>query len=61
VGRPFWVAAAVYSAGRLFIDAFRDNVPVVGDGYHLIQIVSLALLLVALFQIGQMVNPLPES
>ncbi len=61
VARPFWVATAVYSVGRLFVDAFRDNVPVVGDGYHLVQIVSLALLLVALFQIGQLVKPLPES
>lgn len=61
VGRPFWVATAVYSAGRLFVDAFRDNVPVVGDGYHLVQIISLVLLLVTLFQIGQLAKPLPES
>lgn len=61
VGRPFWVATAVYSAGRLFVDAFRDNVSVIGDGYHLIQIISLVILLVALFQIGQLAKPLPES
>ncbi|MBK8903679.1 MAG: prolipoprotein diacylglyceryl transferase [Anaerolineaceae bacterium] len=61
VGRPVWVAAAVYSAGRLFVDAFRDNVPVIGDGYHLLQIVSLMILLAALFQIGRLAAPLPES
>lgn len=61
VGRPFWVATAVYSTGRLFVDAFRDNPPVIGDGYHLVQLVSLALLLVALFQMGRLARPLPGS
>lgn len=32
------MATAIYSVGRLFVDAFRDNVPVVGDGYHLVRI-----------------------
>ncbi len=61
VGRPFWLTTAVYSAGRLFVDAFRDNAPVVGDGYHLLQVVSLVILLAALFQLGQLAKPGSES
>lgn len=61
VGRPFWLTTGVYSAGRLFVDAFRDNVPVVGDGYHLLQILSLLVLLAALFRLGQLAKPAPES
>ncbi|MAT97189.1 MAG: hypothetical protein CL608_08605 [Anaerolineaceae bacterium] len=61
VGRPFLLATAVYSAGRLFVDAFRDNAWVVGGGYHILQIVSLFILLAALFQIGRTVNTVPDS
>ncbi|MCP4417646.1 MAG: prolipoprotein diacylglyceryl transferase [Chloroflexi bacterium] len=52
-GRPFLFTIAVYSAGRLFVDAFRDNVPVIGDGYHILQIASLLILLSALFLISR--------
>ena len=61
VGRPFLLTTAVYSAGRLFVDAFRDNAPVIGDGYHVWQIVSLLILLAALFQIGRAVKNVPDS
>jgi phosphatidylglycerol---prolipoprotein diacylglyceryl transferase len=60
VGRPFLFSAAVYSTGRLFVDAFRENSPIVGDGYHLLQIGSLVILLAALFQIGRMAQAKTE-
>lgn len=56
VGRPFLWGTAVYSTGRLFVDAFRDNPVTVGDGYRVLQIVSLVILLLILFQNGRMVQ-----
>ncbi|GJM40066.1 MAG: prolipoprotein diacylglyceryl transferase [Ardenticatenaceae bacterium] len=56
VGRPFLLGTAVYSAGRLFFDAFRDDPLTVGDGYRVLQIVSLTILLLVLFQIGRTVR-----
>jgi len=61
VGRPFLLTTAVYSAGRLFVDAFRDNPWVIGGGYHVWQIASLLILLAALFQIGRTINIVPDS
>ncbi|MBE2220722.1 MAG: prolipoprotein diacylglyceryl transferase [Anaerolineae bacterium] len=43
-GQPFLLAFALYSAGRLFLDAYRDNALLTADGYHIVQIVALALL-----------------
>ena len=60
-GRPFLFTVAVYSAGRLFVDAFRDNVLVVGGGYHLLQIVSLLILMAALFLIGRSADGVFET
>ncbi len=48
-GRPFLVSVAVYSAGRLLADAYRANAPLTDGGYHVVQIISLAVLLVSLF------------
>ncbi len=47
-GRPFLAAGAAYSAGRLLVDAFRANTPLTAGGYHLVQLVSLAVLLFCL-------------
>lgn len=60
-GRPFLFTTAVYSVGRLFMDAFRDKAWVVGQGYHILQIVSLLILLVTLFQIGRTVPSAPDD
>lgn len=54
IGRPFLLGTAVYSAGRLFVDAFRENPLTIGDGYHVMQIVYLIILVTVLFQIGRM-------
>jgi prolipoprotein diacylglyceryltransferase len=47
------VATAWYSAARLFIEAFRGDALLLGNGYRLSQIVALAILLMALWLIGQ--------
>lgn len=51
------ITLAVYAAGRLFVDAFRVNTPVVGAGFHLIQIVSLITLLATLFMLASRQPP----
>ncbi|HMT20730.1 MAG TPA: prolipoprotein diacylglyceryl transferase [Promineifilum sp.] len=52
-GRPFLVATAVYAAGRLFVDAFKETTPLVSGGFHLVQVASLAVLVVALFMLAR--------
>jgi phosphatidylglycerol:prolipoprotein diacylglycerol transferase len=47
-GRLFLVAAGIYGAGRLFTDAFRANAWLTAGGYHVLQIISLAVLLTCL-------------
>jgi phosphatidylglycerol:prolipoprotein diacylglycerol transferase len=51
--QPFLVAIAVYSAGRLFVDAFRANAWLSAGGYHILQIIALVILLAALFLLGR--------
>lgn len=48
-GRTAIVTLILYSAGRLFADAFRGNPWLTAGGYHLIQIISLLTLTMALF------------
>ncbi|MCP4359287.1 MAG: prolipoprotein diacylglyceryl transferase [Chloroflexi bacterium] len=48
-GQLFLTAVTIYSATRLFLDAFRDNAWLTANGYHLWQIVSLGVMLVGLF------------
>jgi prolipoprotein diacylglyceryltransferase len=52
-GRPFLIAVAFYAAGRLFVDAYRENASVVFGGYHVMQIVSLVALVVALVMLAR--------
>ncbi|MDT8304481.1 MAG: prolipoprotein diacylglyceryl transferase [Anaerolineae bacterium] len=47
-GQAALMALAVYSAGRLFVDAYRANVSLTADGYHVVQIASLGILLASL-------------
>jgi phosphatidylglycerol:prolipoprotein diacylglycerol transferase len=44
-GQAFLLTMALYSAGRLFLDAYRDNAWLTADGYHVVQIVSLGVML----------------
>lgn len=52
-GQLFLTPVALYSVGRLWIDAFRENTPLTTNGYHIIQIISLTALLVALFLLSR--------
>lgn len=47
------VAIAWYSAARLFIDAFRGDAALIGNGYRLSQVLALIILISALWFIGQ--------
>lgn len=53
-GRPFLLAIALYSAGRLFLDAYRDNAWLTADGYHIVQIIALAVLVGCLVMLMRM-------
>lgn len=55
-GQPFLVSAAIYSAGRLLADAYRANTPLTTGGYHVVQIISLAVLLVCLFFLARLAD-----
>jgi len=52
-GRPFLVAVAVYAAGRLFVDAYRENATLI-DGFHVVQLVALGVLLPALVGLARL-------
>lgn len=47
-GRPFLSAVAVYAAGRLFVDAFKETTPLLSGGIHLVQVTALVVMLAAL-------------
>lgn len=52
-GRSALFTLAVYSGGRLFVEAFRDNAWLTSGGLHVVQIIALAALLVTLFLLGR--------
>ncbi len=52
-GRPFLLAVAVYAAGRLFFDAFKETTPLTSGGFHVVQIVALALVLLILLLLAR--------
>lgn len=60
-GRPFLLTVAVYAAGRLFVDAFKETTPLVAGGYHLVQIASLVLLVVCLIMLARLSFPAAGS
>jgi phosphatidylglycerol:prolipoprotein diacylglycerol transferase len=47
-GQLFLVTVAVYCFGRLFLDTFRANAWISGDGWHFIQIICLILTVTSL-------------
>jgi len=47
-GQLFLVATAVFSAGRLLVEAYRANAALTPGGYRIVQIVALAALLAAM-------------
>ena len=48
-GQLFLIVTAVYSGGRLLVDAFRDNPWITSGGYHIVQIISLVAMVVSLY------------
>lgn len=57
-GRTFLATLILYSAGRLFVDAFRGNPWLTTNGYHLVQIISLITLTIVLFLFARFI---PET
>ncbi len=53
-GRPFLLAVTVYAGGRLFVDAFKETTPLMGGGYHVVQIVCLVVVVGALVWLGRL-------
>ncbi len=47
-GQLFLIATAVFSAGRLIVDAYRANAFLTQGGYHVVQIIALVVLLGAM-------------
>jgi phosphatidylglycerol:prolipoprotein diacylglycerol transferase len=48
-GQLFLMSASIYSGGRLLVDAFRDNAWVTAGGYHVVQIISLVVMIGGLY------------
>lgn len=64
-GRAFLFATATYAAGRLLVDAFRADTPLTSGGFHIIQIISLVVMLACLailaFDSSASTAPEPEK
>ncbi len=48
-GQLFLITLAIYSGGRLFIDAFRANTWITSSGFHILQLISLGVLLITVY------------
>lgn len=53
-GQTFLLTFAFYSAGRLFLDAFRGNAALTGGGYHLTQLVAFAVMMGCLLLLARL-------
>lgn len=60
-GRVALIALAVYAGGRLFVEAYRDNAWLVLDGIRVVQVISLAVLMVALVWLARLSIKSPDS
>lgn len=47
-GRHFALATAIYGGGRLFVDVFRANPWLTPNGFHVVQVICLAAVLISL-------------
>ncbi len=48
-GQLFLLTISIYGGGRLLVDAFRDNAWLSSGGYHILQIISLAVMVGGLY------------
>jgi phosphatidylglycerol:prolipoprotein diacylglycerol transferase len=53
-GQLFLITTAIYAAGRLLVDAYRANSLLTSNGYHIVQIISLVVLLACVYILGRM-------
>lgn len=60
-GQLFLLTLAVYSGGRLFVDAFRANAWLTDSGIHVVQVISLVVVLACLFLIARNTKSLDEE
>ena len=47
-GQPSLLVIAVYAAGRLFVDAYKETTPLTAGGIHIVQLTALVVMLLAL-------------
>ena len=59
-GQLFLMSITSYSAGRLLVDAFRADTPLIAGGYHIVQIFSFTVLLTGLFILGRHTSTEPD-
>ena len=60
-GQLFLMTTTVYAASRLFTDAFRENSWFTADGYRIIQIISLAIMLACLYALNHQIEKVKEA
>lgn len=64
-GQLFLLSVALYSGGRLFVDAYRENAWLAGNGFHIVQIIALVVMLASLYLLGRFSRahaaPTPEK
>jgi phosphatidylglycerol:prolipoprotein diacylglycerol transferase len=53
-GRPFLWTIAVYAAGRLFVDAFKETTLLMTGGFHIVQVAALFVMMMALILLARM-------
>jgi phosphatidylglycerol:prolipoprotein diacylglycerol transferase len=58
-GQLFLIGTAVYAAGRLLTDAYRANAWLTSSGYHILQILSLFILLTSLLILARNQSTVP--
>ncbi|GMQ78046.1 MAG: prolipoprotein diacylglyceryl transferase [Anaerolineae bacterium] len=52
-GQLFLISLAIYSGGRLFVDAYRANAWLTPSGFHILQLISISILLISVFLLGR--------
>jgi phosphatidylglycerol:prolipoprotein diacylglycerol transferase len=60
-GQLFLLTTAVYAGGRLVVDAYRANAWLTSNGFHIIQLVSLAIVLICLFLLARKTTSVTDT
>ncbi len=59
-GQLFLLCLTVYSGGRLFVDAYRQDAMLTSGGYHVVQIASLIAMIGGLYLLGYLAEHTPR-